>query len=72
MITMTDNRANISPVEPDDRIGSMPANGIQWVLEDDARRQKLASQARAKAENEYTLDGQATNYKKLYESVMMG
>ncbi|MDP3970735.1 MAG: glycosyltransferase [bacterium] len=45
------------------------AAGIVWVLEDKERWQKLSSQSRIKAENNYTYSEQAKKYSELYQSI---
>ena len=45
------------------------ARGIEWVLEDENRREKLSRAARTKAEREYTLEVQAKRYLELYDEL---
>jgi glycosyltransferase involved in cell wall biosynthesis len=46
------------------------AQGIAWVLADRERQEKLSHRAREKAEQEYTLERQASRYQKLYSQVV--
>jgi glycosyltransferase involved in cell wall biosynthesis len=46
------------------------ARGIVWVLEDAERWQQLSHCAREKAEQEFSLERQATAYRRLYEDVI--
>jgi glycosyltransferase involved in cell wall biosynthesis len=45
------------------------AQGIIWVLENQERHQKLCEYARAKAEQEFTLEMQARRYESLYDEI---
>lgn len=47
------------------------ANGIAWVLEDQARHQKLCDRAREKAEREFSLELQARRYASLYDELLV-
>lgn len=46
------------------------AKGINWVLEDEERLQKLGFYARSKAEREFTLELQARRYYSLYQEII--
>lgn len=48
------------------------ASGIEWVLEDEERRERLGEQGRARVEARFTLDRQAASYVRLYESIRAG
>lgn len=45
------------------------AEGIHWILEDDARHLKLRLQARQKAEHDFSLKLQASRYLSIYEDL---
>ena len=45
------------------------AQGIAWVLQDESRWQTLCHRARAKVEQEFTLEHQASKYLKLYQEL---
>jgi len=44
--------------------------GIVWVLENQERHQKLCERARAKVENEFTLELQTSRYASLYKQIL--
>lgn len=46
------------------------ARGIAWVLENEARHQKLSYRAREKAEQEFTLEIQARRYLSLFTEIL--
>ncbi len=46
------------------------ANGIAWILENKERHQQLCARARAKAEQEFTLELQARRYDSLYSELV--
>ena len=46
------------------------ANGIEWVLQDEDRRQSLSQQARKKIEVEFDIKIVSKRYKSLYEQLM--
>lgn len=46
------------------------AAGLQWVLADSERWQRLSSRARKKSEQEFTLDIQARNYLQLFKQII--
>ena len=46
------------------------AFGLNWILEDHERTQKLAARAREKAEQEFALLIQAQRYQELYQSIL--
>ena len=48
------------------------ANGIMWVLSDIDRHQRLANAARQKAEQNFTLETQATRYVNLFQQRLAG
>ena len=47
------------------------AEGISWVLEDEARHKKLSLHAREKAEKEFNLELQAQRYLSLYQEISL-
>ncbi|WP_036478224.1 glycosyltransferase family 4 protein [Myxosarcina sp. GI1] len=53
------------PYEPEDL-----AWGISWVLEEELRWQDLSRQARAKVEQEFTVEIQARKYHQLFEEIL--
>jgi glycosyltransferase involved in cell wall biosynthesis len=53
------------PFDPQDL-----AHGIEWVLSDDARNQRLRKAARAKAEREFSISRVADRYLSLYEEIL--
>jgi len=55
-----------SPFDPEDL-----ARGIEWMLEDDGRRQQVSQQARAHVERNYSLDTIAHRYLTLYQDVLL-
>jgi len=46
------------------------AEGIQWVLENDCRRRELSDCAVEKVESSFTKESQASEYLKLYETIL--
>lgn len=46
------------------------AQGITWVIENEARHQKLSHRAREKAEQEFTLSIQANRYSSLFNDIL--
>jgi glycosyltransferase involved in cell wall biosynthesis len=63
-----DHRKNgylAEPYDPEDL-----ARGINWVLEDQKRRNDLSKQARVKAKEEFSLEVAANRYKKVYKSII--
>jgi len=48
------------------------ARGIEWVLEDEARRDSMGDAGRNRVEAGFTLEGQAASYVQLYEAIRAG
>jgi glycosyltransferase involved in cell wall biosynthesis len=46
------------------------AKGIVWLLEDREKHQKLSQQARAKAEQKFTIESQTSRYASLYNEIL--
>ncbi|MGF1539613.1 MAG: glycosyltransferase family 4 protein [Pleurocapsa sp.] len=46
------------------------AQGIMWILDNQARQQQLSDQARQKAEQEFPLDLQASRYQSLFQELL--
>jgi len=46
------------------------ANGIAWVIEDEARWQALSHQARQKVEDEFAIESVAQRYAELYKEIL--
>jgi glycosyltransferase involved in cell wall biosynthesis len=68
MPDMIDHQVNgylSKPYEADDL-----ADGIEWVLMDDKRHQKLCRQARKKCEDCFSMELQAQRYAELYKDVL--
>ncbi|RPH88289.1 MAG: glycosyltransferase [Chroococcales cyanobacterium metabat2.561] len=65
MIEHQENGYLAHPFEVEDLAG-----GINWVLENSERYQKLCNRARDKTEQEFTLEIQASKYLKLYNEIL--
>ncbi len=65
---MIEHEANGYLAGPGD-IGSLAA-GIDWVLQDESRQQRLAEQARLKALRDYDQEAQARRYAGLFEELL--
>lgn len=48
------------------------ARGIEWVLEDETRRNSMGDAGRDRVEAGFTLEGQAASYVRLYEAIRSG
>lgn len=65
MVEHTKNGYLAKPFDTEDL-----AKGIEWILEDSERNEKLSEAAREKAVREYSLETQANCYLKLYEELL--
>ncbi|HWQ37916.1 MAG TPA: glycosyltransferase family 4 protein [Burkholderiales bacterium] len=68
MPDMIEHRENGYLAQPFDP--SALADGLQWVLEDDARRARLAERARAKVLEEFEMSRVARRYLALYQEIL--